>query len=162
MPTLRQPARNRYGVGEISSSATSTFLRPESLRALVSSSRSSSKGSMRTCESEPTESRIPRARISSAGRNPSPRFPSVVGQAHTDAPCSESRSSSFSLACVAWIIVVRVRRNPALASSSMGRIPCSVWHSSISRSCSSAWMCSGRPLRWAYLPPPPATLAEQP
>src|SRR5215217_9628311 len=31
-----------------------------------------------------------------AGRNPSPRFPSVVGQAHTEAPCWERRSNSLS------------------------------------------------------------------
>ena len=60
-PARPQPVRSRYGVGEVSSSIRSTFLRPESLRALVSSSRNSSKGSTRTCESEPTESRMPRS-----------------------------------------------------------------------------------------------------
>ena len=105
-PSRPQPACKRHGVGEVSFSATRTFLRPESLRALVSISRNSSNGSILTCESEPMESPMSRSSILPAGKNPSPRFPSVVGQAHTEAPSPRERSNSFLSACVAWIIVV--------------------------------------------------------
>jgi len=41
--------------------------------------------------------------------------------------------------------VVRSPRQPAAASSSTGRTPCSATHSSISRGCSSAWTCRTSP-----------------
>ena len=48
--------------------------------AMPSSSRSSSNGSIRTFESVPMQSGMPRWAIRTAGRNPSPRSASVVGQ----------------------------------------------------------------------------------
>ena len=74
----------------------------------------------------------PRWRMRSAGRNPSPRSASVVGQAQIVDPDAARRSSSAPSACVAWTTVVRSPRQPALASSSIGRQPCSARHSSIS------------------------------
>ena len=88
---------------------------------------------------------MPRWRSRSTGRKPSPRFASVVGQAQTRAPAWPSRSSSRPSACVACTTVVRAVRQPVSASSSIGRMPCSATQSSISRGCSSAWTCSGRP-----------------
>ena len=79
----------------------------------------------------------------STGRKPSPRFASVVGHAQIRAPARASRSSSAPSACVAWTTVVRSLRQPARSSSSIGRMPCSARHSSISRGCSSACTCSG-------------------
>ena len=61
---------------------------------------------MRTFESEPIERGMPRCSIRAAGRNPSARSASVVGQAQTVAPLSASRSSSAPSACVAWTTVV--------------------------------------------------------
>ena len=63
---------------------------------------------MRTFESEPIESGMPRCSIRAAGRNPSARSASVVGHAQTVAPVSASRSSSAPSACVAWTTVVWV------------------------------------------------------
>ena len=68
--------------------------RPVCRRAMPSSSRSSSNGSIRTFESLPMQSGIPRARIRSAGRKPSPRSASVVGHAQMVAPVEARRSSS--------------------------------------------------------------------
>ena len=113
-------------------------------RAMPSSSRSSSSGSMRTFESEPMQSAIPRCSIRAAGRKPSARSASVVGQAQTVVPLCASRSSSAPSACVAWTTVTCGPRQPVRSRSSIGRQPCSARHSSISRGCSSAWMCSGR------------------
>src|SRR5207248_2980492 len=62
------------------SSTVSTSRRPACRRAMPSSSRSSSNGSMRTFESEPMHMPTPRCSTRSSGRNPSPRFDSVVGQ----------------------------------------------------------------------------------
>ena len=118
-------------------------------RAMPSSSRSSSSGSIRTFESEPMQSGIPRSSSPASGGKPSPRFASVVGQRQTPAPCSARRSSSRSSACVAWTTVVRGPRQPVSARSSTGRRPCSARHSSISRGCSSAWTCRTRPSRSA-------------
>ena len=65
-------------------------------------------------------------------------------RAHADAGSARpSRSSSAPSACVAWTIVVRSVRHPVRSSSSIGRMPCSAMHSSISRGCSSACTCSG-------------------
>ena len=64
-----------------SASTLKTSRRPVCLRAMPSSSRSSSNGSMRTFESEPMQRRMPRWRTRSTGRKPSPRFASVVGHA---------------------------------------------------------------------------------
>ena len=67
-------------------------------------------------------------------------------RARADArPAWPSRSSSRPSACVACTTVVRGPRQPQSASSSIGRMPCSARHSSISRGCSSACTCSGRP-----------------
>ena len=107
---------------------------------------------MRTCESEPILSPMPSRMMLCAGRKPSPRFPSVVGHAHTLEPRSASSPSSRSSAWVAWTTVVRRPRNPVSARSSTGLIPCSSLHSSISRGCSSAWMWRGRSFRRAYSP----------
>ena len=98
---------------------------------------------MRTFESEPMHSEIPRASRRPTGAYPSPRSASVVGQRQTRAPASARRSSSRSSACVAWTTVVPGPRQPVSASSSIGRRPCSSRHSSISRGCSHAWTCSG-------------------
>ena len=95
-----------------SSSVENTLRRPSWRRAIPSSWRSSSNGSMRTFESEPMQSGIPRCRTRTAGRNPSPRSASVVGQAQIVEPLSRSRSSSAPLACVAWMTVVRSPRHP--------------------------------------------------
>ena len=51
---------------------------------------------------------------------------------------SARRSSSWSLAWVAWTTVVCGPRQPASSRTSIGRRPCSARHSSISRGCSSA------------------------
>ena len=134
------------------SSTAMTFRRPLCRRAIPSSSRSSSSGSMRTFESEPMQSLMPRLSTRSTGRNPSPRFASVVGQTQMRASCCASRSSSSPFACVACTTVVRGPRQPVRASSSIGRTPCSATHSSISRGCSSACTCSGSPSRAAYAP----------
>ena len=82
----------------------------------------------------------------SAGRKPSPRSASVVGQTQIVAPDEARRSSSAPSACVACTTVVRSVRQPVRARSSIGRQPCSARHSSISFGCSSAWMWSGSPL----------------
>ena len=100
---------------------------------------------MRTFESEPMQSGMPRCSIRAAGRKPSARSASVVGHAQTVVPLSASRSSSAPSACVAWTTVTCGPRQPVRASSSIGRQPCSARHSSISRGCSHAWMCSGSP-----------------
>ena len=60
-------------------------------RAIPSTSRSSSSGSMRTFESEPMQSGILRCSIRAAGRNPSARSASVVGQAQTVVPLSREQ-----------------------------------------------------------------------
>ena len=57
-------------------------------RAIDSSSRSSSSGSMRTFESEPMHMPISRWQTRATGRKPSPRFASVVGQAQIREPAS--------------------------------------------------------------------------
>ena len=62
---------------------------------------------MRTFESEPMQIGMPRVRTRSAGRNPSPRSASVVGQAQIVAPWDATRSSSAPSACVACTTVVR-------------------------------------------------------
>src|SRR5438045_2113555 len=120
-----------------------TLRRPLWRRAIPSSSRSSSSGSMRTFESEPMQMPMLRLHTRSTGRKPSPRFDSVVGHAQTRAPACAIRSSSAPSACVACTTVVRSLRQPLRSSSSIGRTPCSARHSSISRGCSSAWTCSG-------------------
>ena len=126
-----------------SSAVESMPRRPVWRRAMPSSSRSSSSGSIRMFESDPMQSGIDRSRTAETRRKPSPRSASVVGHAQMRAPAAARRSSSSSLACVAWMIVVRAVRQPVSARSSIGRQPCSARHSSISRGCSSAWMCSG-------------------
>ena len=70
-------------------------------RAMPSSSRSSSKGSIRMFESEPMHSGIDRSRTAATRRNPSPRSASVVGQAQMRAA---GRGEVIELR------VVRVRR----------------------------------------------------
>ena len=87
---------------------------------------------------------MPRVQTRSTGRKPSPRFASVVGHAQMRAPACASRSSSAPSACVACTTVVRSERQPVRSSSSIGRMPCSARHSSISRGCSSACTCSGK------------------
>ena len=94
-------------------------------RAIPSSSRSSSSGSMRTFESEPMQRPISRWQTRATGRKPSPRLASVVGQAQMREPASRRRSSSWPSACVACTTVERGPRQPARASSSIGRRPCS-------------------------------------
>ena len=111
----RSPATNRDRASErrprapnsYSSSVENTPRRPVWRRAIPSSSRSSSKGSIRTFESEPMQIGIARVRTRSAGRKPSPRSASVVGHAQIVAPCEARRSSSAPSACVAWTTVVR-------------------------------------------------------
>ena len=61
---------------------------------------------MRTFESLPMQSGIPRWSTRIAGMKPSPRSASVVGQAQIVEPLSRNRSSSAPLACVAWTTVV--------------------------------------------------------
>ena len=107
---------------------------------------------MRTFESLPMHSPIPRWSTRATGRNPSPRFASVVGHTQMRAPAAASRSSSCPSACVAWTIVVRGPRQPVSSSSSIGRMPVSAMHSSISRGCSSACTCSGSSCAAAYAP----------
>ena len=149
----RSPARSRAPASALrppspnacSSSVEKTPRRPVCRRAMPSSSRSSSNGSIRTFESEPMQIGMPRVRTRSAGRKPSPRSASVVGQAQIVAPCDATRSSSAPSAWVACTTVVCAVRQPVRASSSIGRQPCSARHSSISFGCSSAWTCSGRP-----------------
>ena len=76
-PSARAPAAEPIA----RSSGTGMTLRRSSWRrAMPSSSRSSSSGSIRTFESEPMQSGIPRSRTRATGRKPSPRFASVVGQ----------------------------------------------------------------------------------
>ena len=72
-----------------------------------------------------------------------PRSSDRRRRAHRSRPAARARASS---AWVAWTTVVRGPRQPVSASSSIGRSPCSARHSSISRGCSSACTCSGRPL----------------
>ena len=56
------------------------------------------------------QSGIERSRTAVTRRKPSPRSDSVVGQAQMRAPAPARRSSSSSLACVAWMIVVASRQ----------------------------------------------------
>ena len=97
-----------------SASTVSTSRRPAWRRAMPSSSRSSSNGSIRTFESEPMHMPIPRWRTRSTGRKPSPRFASVVGHTQMRAPACPSRSSSRPSACVPCTTVVRGPRQPHL------------------------------------------------
>ena len=94
-------------------------------RAIDSSSRSSSSGSMRTFESEPMQRPSSRWQTRATGRKPSPRLASVVGHAQMREPASRRRSSSCPSACVACTTVERGPRQPVRASSSIGRTPCS-------------------------------------
>src|SRR5436309_3476033 len=107
---------------------------------------------MRTFESEPMQMPTARVHTRSTGTKPSPRFASVVGHAQMRAPAWASRSSSAPSAWVACTTVVRSLRHPVRARSSIGRMPCSATHSSISRGCSSAWTCSGSSSVAAYRP----------
>ena len=104
-------------------SGAMTFRRNADRRAIPSSSRSSSSGSIRAFESEPMQMGMPRSRTRSTGKYPSPRFASVVGQTQMREPLWARRSSSASSACVAWTTVVRGPRQPFFASSSIGPDP---------------------------------------
>ena len=68
-----------------------TLRRPVWRRAIPSSSRSSSSGSMRTLESEPMQIPMPRVRTRSTGRKPSPRSASVVRHAQIRAPAAREQ-----------------------------------------------------------------------
>ena len=155
-PSERAPLTVRHShserAGPSSPGRTSTFRRPAWRRASPSVSRASSNGSRRVFESAPIATGTRRAHSRSAGRKPSPRFASVLGQAHTVDPRSAIRSSSASSACVAWMIVVRGPRSPQSSSRAIGRRPYSASDSSISRGCSSAWTWTGRPVSAACLP----------
>ena len=93
-PRGRARRRPRRAEREQRPDASTTFRRPAARRAMPSSSRSSSSGSMRTFESEPMQIPIPRSQSAATGAKPSPRFASVVGHTQTRAPASASRSSS--------------------------------------------------------------------
>src|SRR4029077_17408413 len=129
---------------------------PDCRLAIPSSSRSSSRGSMRTLESDPMQSSIPRCRRRSTGRKASPRVASLRRHAQTRVSGSGSRSSSCPSACVAWTTVVRGPRQPQASRSSIGRTPYSARPSSISRGCSSAWTWSRSPPTPRVTPGPPA------
>ena len=100
------------GPNAYSSSVEKTPRRPVWRRAIPSSSRSSSNGSIRTFESEPMQSGIPRVATRSAGRKPSPRSASVVGHAQIVAPWRRGDRARHRSACVACTIVVRSVRQP--------------------------------------------------
>ena len=120
-------------------------------RAMPSSSRSSSSGSIRTFESEPMQSANPavldpRRRQEAVGevglgrRAGADRRAAAppAGRARRRRHASRGRRSTCG------------PRQPVRSSSSIGLQPCSARHSSISRGCSSAWTCSGRPSAAAY------------
>ena len=114
-------------------------------RAIPSSSRSSSSGSIRTFESEPMQSAI-RAVVDPRAPEEAVAEIGLGRRAGADRrPASASRSSSAPSAWVACTTVVLGPRQPVRASSSIGRQPCSARHSSTSRGCSPACTWSGRP-----------------
>jgi len=80
---------------------------PADAEASVSSSRSSSNGSIRICSSVPIASRTPASRYFNPGRWPSPRLPSVVGQVMTIDPECASRAMSASPTQIACTTLVR-------------------------------------------------------
>ena len=106
---------------------------------------------MRTFESLPMHSSMPRWSTRATGRNPSPRFASVVGHTQMRPPAAASRSSSCPSACVACTSVVR--GEAACVVEQLDRPhPVSAMHSSISRGCSSACTWSGKSWAAAYAP----------
>ena len=96
-------------------SATSTLRRPLRRRAQPSVSRASSNGSRRTFESAPKETGTPRSQSSAAGRKPSPRLASVVGQAHTVEPrLRRAGRAPRGETCVACTTVAAVAEHAAV------------------------------------------------
>ena len=86
---------------------------------MPSSSRNSSNGSIRTFESEPTHNGIPRVRTRSAGRKPSPRSASVVGQTQIVAPTT--REDRVGTVGVGRVHDGRVLRQAAGAGEQLDR-----------------------------------------
>ena len=120
-------------------------------RAMPSSSRSSSSGSMRTFESEPMHSPMPRC-SDARDRQEAVAEVRLGRRADADPRAGVARAGRARLRRHG----LRARPSSAgrgslsRASSSIGRRPCSARHSSISRGCSSAWTCSGRSCSAAY------------
>ena len=138
-PPRPRPSRRRAG-----EPTGITFLRPVVRRAIPSSSRSSSSGSIRTFESEPMQIARPRAQSALTGREAVSQVRlGRRAEADAGAGVGEQVELGGAFACVAWTTVVSGPRQPDRASSSIGRSPCSARHSSTSRGCSSAWTCSG-------------------
>ena len=101
---------------------------------------------MRTFESEPMQTPIPRSQM--LDRHEAVAEVRLGGRAGADAGAGVADQVELARVGVRGVDDGRAARGSRLrASSSTGRTPCSARHSSISRGCSSAWTWSGRPSR---------------
>ena len=112
-------------------------------------SRAARESDRSPCSSPtPMQTGIARSSSRRAGRKPSPRFASVVGQAHTVDPPAASRSSSWSVTWVACTIVVRSVKMPDVGQQ-LDRPHAVLGQALVDLARAARWRGCAPPCRWS-------------